>query len=173
MRSYIRDTSNTRNKSQESILEPNPSLAHASHELLFIFVCKNLMFIYLTRDNLKDRLLQYISPSRGVAPHTTRCRDENGMRKTETVTVREFSQPFPTVFIPSTVGSCLLEHNPPPQLMVFQAAGTSTEAQSGLVEEDKQRWASGRVQIDGPISFWPSATCQRVVLHSIFLVVQI
>lgn len=54
MVSYIRDASSTRNKAQESILEPNLSLAHAFHELSFIFVCKNLMFIYPTRDNLRD-----------------------------------------------------------------------------------------------------------------------
>jgi len=55
--SSVRDASSTRNKAQESILEPNPSIAHASHELSFIFVCKNLMFLYPTRDNLKDKLL--------------------------------------------------------------------------------------------------------------------
>jgi hypothetical protein len=41
-----------RNKAQESILEPNLSLAHTFHELSFIFVCKNLMFLYTTRDNI-------------------------------------------------------------------------------------------------------------------------
>ena len=44
MGSYVRDASSMRNKTQESILEPNLSLAHAFHELSFIFVCKNLMF---------------------------------------------------------------------------------------------------------------------------------
>ena len=40
MSSYVRDVFSTRNKTQESILEPNLSLAHAFHELSFIFVSK-------------------------------------------------------------------------------------------------------------------------------------
>ena len=40
--SYARDASSARNKTQESILEPNLFLAHESHELLFIFVCKKI-----------------------------------------------------------------------------------------------------------------------------------
>ena len=54
MSSYVRDASSTRNKAQESILEPNMSLAHTFHEFSFIFVCKNLLFLYPTRDNLTD-----------------------------------------------------------------------------------------------------------------------
>ena len=40
MGSYVRDASSTRNRAHESILEPNPSFAHAFHELSFIFVSK-------------------------------------------------------------------------------------------------------------------------------------
>ena len=58
MGSYVRDMSAT---AAELILEPNLSLGHAFHELLFIFVSKNLKFLYPTRDNLKYKLLQYVS----------------------------------------------------------------------------------------------------------------
>ena len=37
MGSYLRDASSTRNKAQESILEPNLSLVHAFYEFLLFF----------------------------------------------------------------------------------------------------------------------------------------
>ena len=57
MGSYVKDASITGDKTQESILESNPSHAHAFHEFSFIVVYKNLMFIYLIRENLKNKLL--------------------------------------------------------------------------------------------------------------------